>query len=118
MVPHDVGARGSVSKFGQGLRGCELVCGPEVSCALLRHVAATLLLGAGADLKVVQELLGHSSITITADIYASVLPELAFAQAEAAAALVPRARSPKDAQSAPAPGADSPSAHASLTQTA
>jgi len=91
---------------------------PPIRLHDLRHVAATLLLAAGADLKVVQEPLGHSSITITADIYASVLPELAFAQAEAAAALVPRARSPKDAQSVATSGSDVQSAHASLTQTA
>ncbi len=35
-------------------------------------------------------MLGHSSITITRDIYASVLPELAKGAAEAAAQLVPR----------------------------
>lgn len=44
----------------------------------------------GADLKVVQDLLGHSSITITADTYAPVLPDLAKQTAEAAAAVVPR----------------------------
>jgi len=34
-----------------------------------------VLLTAGVDLKVVSELLGHSSIAITADIYAHVLPK-------------------------------------------
>jgi integrase len=42
----------------------------------LRHGAATVLLAAKVDLKVVSELLGHSSIAITADIYAHVLPEM------------------------------------------
>jgi hypothetical protein len=38
-------------------------------------------------------MLGHSSITITADTYTSLLPEADLAIAEAAARLVPRARS-------------------------
>jgi len=42
----------------------------------LRHGAATALLAAKVDLKVVSELLGHSSFAITADIYAQVLPEM------------------------------------------
>ncbi|MGH4009926.1 MAG: tyrosine-type recombinase/integrase [Pseudonocardiaceae bacterium] len=58
----------------------------------LRHGAATLTLATGADLKIVQDLLGHSSITITADTYAHVLPELARETAEAAARIVPRTR--------------------------
>jgi hypothetical protein len=58
----------------------------------LRHGAATLTLATGADLKIVQDLLGHSSITITADTYAHVLPELARDTAEAAARIVPRTR--------------------------
>jgi integrase len=41
----------------------------------VRHSVATILLVAKIDLKVVSELLGHTSIAITADIYAPVLPE-------------------------------------------
>jgi integrase len=64
---------------------------PPVRLHDLRHGAATLTLATGADLKIVQDLLGHSSITITADTYAHVLPELARETAEAAARIVPRA---------------------------
>ena len=56
----------------------------------LRHGAATLALAGGADLKIVSAMLRHSSITITADTYTSVLPETARAAAEAAVAIVPR----------------------------
>jgi len=50
--------------------------------------AAPLLLAAGHDMKVVQEPLGLSSITIAADTYTSVLPQLARQSAEDVAALV------------------------------
>jgi len=50
---------------------------PPVRLHDLRHGAATLALAAGADLKVVQDMLGHSSIVLTADTYTSVLPEVA-----------------------------------------
>lgn len=40
----------------------------------LRHGAATLPHAAGADPKDIQEMLGHPSITITSDTYASLLP--------------------------------------------
>ncbi|MBB4968908.1 site-specific integrase [Saccharothrix violaceirubra] len=63
---------------------------PPVRLHDLRHGAATLALAGGADLKTVQEMLDHSSITITSDIYTSVLPEVAHRAAEAAAQLVPR----------------------------
>ena len=42
----------------------------------LRHSAATLLLTMGVHVKVVQELLGHSSITVTLNVYSHVLPSL------------------------------------------
>ncbi|WP_435838083.1 site-specific integrase [Streptomyces chrestomyceticus] len=116
---------------------------PPVRLHDLRHGAATLAHAAGADLKDIQEMLGHSSITITADTYTSLLPEADLAIAEAAARLVPRARTtaenaaPKaesEADGAEKPGSgsvpndadasgdirqiNSPSAHAPLTQTA
>ncbi|MBV1770106.1 MAG: site-specific integrase [Candidatus Desulforudis sp.] len=40
----------------------------------LRHTAATLLLQAGVHVKVVSEMLGHASITLTLDTYSHVLP--------------------------------------------
>jgi integrase len=49
----------------------------------LRHTAASLMLGGGVPLKVVSETLGHSSIAITADVYAHVTPELRREAADA-----------------------------------
>jgi len=42
----------------------------------LRHTAATLLLRRGVHPKVVQELLGHSTISLTLDTYSHVAPAL------------------------------------------
>jgi integrase len=47
---------------------------PSIRRHDLRHTAATLRLQAGANVKVVQELLGHSSITLTLDTYSHVTP--------------------------------------------
>jgi site-specific recombinase XerD len=58
----------------------------------LRHGAASLMLAGGASMKAVQETLGHASIALTANTYTSIYPEVAIAAAEAAAAIVPRAR--------------------------
>jgi integrase len=43
----------------------------------LRHSAASVMLMNGVPLKVVSEILGHSSIAITGDIYGHVAPEVA-----------------------------------------
>lgn len=42
----------------------------------LRHSAATLLLAAGVNVKVVQEMLGHSDIRITLQMYSHVMPDM------------------------------------------
>ena len=40
----------------------------------LRHSAVSLLLHAGVPLEVVSEVVGHSSIRVTKDVYGHVLP--------------------------------------------
>jgi len=47
---------------------------PEIRFHDLRHTAATLLLSRGVHPKLVQELLGHATITQTMDTYSHVLP--------------------------------------------
>ncbi len=43
----------------------------------LRHTAASLMLASGVPVKVVSEMLGHSSPTITLNVYQHVLPSMA-----------------------------------------
>jgi integrase len=50
----------------------------------LRHTAATLMLGRGIHPKIVSEMLGHSTVGITLDLYSHVTPSM---QREAARAL-------------------------------
>jgi site-specific recombinase XerD len=42
----------------------------------LRHAAASFMLAEGVSLRVVMEVLGHSEIGTTANIYGHVMPEL------------------------------------------
>jgi integrase len=42
----------------------------------LRHTAAGLMVGANVHPKVIQNRLGHSSITVTLDTYGHLLPSL------------------------------------------
>ncbi|MFL0712886.1 MAG: tyrosine-type recombinase/integrase [Microcella pacifica] len=41
----------------------------------LRHTAASMAIASGADVKVVQEMLGHSSAVQTLDTYADLWPD-------------------------------------------
>jgi len=45
----------------------------------LRHSAASVMLSAGVPLKVVSDLLGHSGISVTADVYGHVSPDVSRA---------------------------------------
>jgi len=47
----------------------------------LRHAAATVMLAQGVELRVISETLGHSSLGMTADVYAGVVPALGRAAA-------------------------------------
>ncbi|PZG24206.1 site-specific integrase, partial [Spongiactinospora gelatinilytica] len=61
---------------------------PPIRLHDLRHGAASMMLAAGVELKIVQETLGHVSSTFTRDTYTSVYPEVAAAAAEQTAALI------------------------------
>ncbi len=59
--------------FGRILKEAGL---PHMRFHDLRHSAATILLGMGIHPKIVQEMLGHSQITMTLDTYSHVLPSM------------------------------------------
>lgn len=41
----------------------------------LRHTAASLAIASGADVKVVQTMLGHKTATMTLDLYGHLFPD-------------------------------------------
>lgn len=49
---------------------------PSLPIHSLRHTHAVILLESGADMKYVQERLGHGSIQITSDVYAHISKKL------------------------------------------
>ncbi len=56
---------------------------PRIRFHDLRHTCATLLLRRGVHPKVVSELLGHSTVTMTLDRYSHVLPDMQQAAMDA-----------------------------------
>lgn len=56
---------------------------PHIRFHDLRHTCATLLLRRGVHPKVVSELLGHSTVTMTLDRYSHVLPDMQQAAMDA-----------------------------------
>jgi integrase len=74
-------ARNLYRRFKQLLKYGSL---PDIRIHDLRHTAATLLLAGKVNPKVVSEMLGHASVSITLDIYSHVIPDM---QQDAAATL-------------------------------
>jgi integrase len=63
---------------------------PPITLHGLRHGAATMMLAAGIEPKVVSARLRHSSVQITMDLYTEVVDQLARDAAEKTAAMIPR----------------------------
>lgn len=66
---------------------------PRIRLHDLRHTHASLALAAGVDIKVVSSRLGHSTTTITADLYTHVSSAVARRAADAIASEIPVTRS-------------------------
>jgi integrase len=68
--------RGSPTRSRTSFCGSSKPLGPKVSFHGLRHSYASISLRAGTPLKVVSEMLGHTTTAITADLYTHVLGDL------------------------------------------
>ena len=66
-----LGAKWLSSQVRHYVLGADL--GKSGSCHLLRHSAATLMVENGADIRYVQELLGHRNLSST-QLYTRVVP--------------------------------------------
>jgi len=76
IVNTNAGDRMTPGSFGCGVALARRRAGVKASLHSWRHDQATTLLMAGVPAKVVSERLGHSTINITQDIYAHVLPTM------------------------------------------
>jgi integrase len=61
---------------------------PRIRLHDLRHTHASLALAAGVEMKVVSDRLGHSTVSITADLYTHVIPKVAREAADRIAASI------------------------------
>lgn len=78
VFPNELGARMAGYTFYKGrylpiLRKTGL---PEIRFHDLRHTFSTFLLLLGIDPKIVADMLGHASVTITQNLYQHVMPEM------------------------------------------
>ncbi len=77
MFPSSIGTplepRNSYRHFQEAAKKAGL---PKIRFHDIRHTAATLMFKEGIHPKVVQEILGHASITQTLDTYSHVIPSM------------------------------------------
>lgn len=77
VFPNRYGSYLKLDQVEQELRAILTDAGlPERTFHKLRHSAATILFAAGVNPKVVQEMLGHSDISMTLGLYGDVLPDM------------------------------------------
>jgi integrase len=82
---------------------CQAIGRPTFRVHDLRHTCASLWLGAGADPKVVQRILGHASAAMTMDLYGHLFDHNLWAAAERVGGTT-GAPAPLRARNAEAPG--------------
>jgi integrase len=78
--PVFTGAHGAVMRSGTFRRGPLIKAAhamgiPGFHPHELRHTAASLAIASGADIKVVQQMMGHKSATMTLDQYGHLFPD-------------------------------------------
>lgn len=56
---------------------------PDIRWYDLRHTTASLLLQAGVNPKIVSEMLRHSSVKLTLDVYSHTIPSMQYDAAQA-----------------------------------
>ncbi|MGM0496038.1 MAG: tyrosine-type recombinase/integrase [Bacillota bacterium] len=72
-IGNPIDPRNLVREFKKVTKEAQL---PEIRFHDLRHTFATLFLEAGGPIKTLQQILGHSSITVTIDTYSHVTEEM------------------------------------------
>ena len=79
-MPTSVQCHGEPCDPRNALRALKLAANkaevPGVGLYTLRHSAATVMIEDGVPLKVVSDVLGHFSVSITGDIYGQVSPDV------------------------------------------
>jgi integrase len=70
------GGRHTPYSLGRSFHRVAVKAGMKLTLHSLRHTQATMLINAGVPVKVVSERLGHSTTTITQNLYTHVLPHM------------------------------------------
>lgn len=86
--------------------------GKRGSCHLFRHTMATLMLEGGADIRFIQEMLGHASVSTT-----QIYTQVSIRQLKAIHAMAHPAHLEKPARPPPGPAFDEMAARAELLAT-
>jgi integrase len=91
VFPSEVGTPVNASNLAREFRRLVARTGvPQIPIHGIRHTVASLAIASGQDIRTVSDLLGHARTSITADIYAHVLPGRTTELAQAISDLVLR----------------------------